>query len=368
MNIPRLRIGQWEFQLPLISGGMGVKISGRGLVKAVLAEGCLGTLTSMGLGDLAPGISWSRFITTSREALQSDMRALRSSTHKPFAVNVMGALTNADDLVTTAVQEGANIIVYGAGIPLTLPKIVENPNVTLVPIISSARLAKMICDRWKRYGRTPDAFIIEGPLAGGHLGFSLEQLAHLEDFSLEKILQETLAIIQPFEQECGRKIPLITAGGIHTGEDIARFLSLGASGVQMGTRFVATVECPVSWQFKQAYINARTEDLRIVKTPVGMPGRVIANAFVKDYVQRQATGSIPKIHCPFRCIHSCERDKAGFCIAERLDYSFNGDVENGLIFAGANVYRIDRILTVHELVTELMDGVRASKRTLPSTI
>ena len=226
----------------------------------------------------------------------------------------------------------------------------------------------MICNYWKRYGRTPDAFIIEGPLAGGHLGFLLEQLADLDNFSLEKILQETLLIIQPYEQECGRKIPLITAGGIYTGEDIARMLSLGASAVQMGTRFVATVECPVSMEFKQAYINARAEDLRIVKTPVGMPGRVIANAFYKEYAQRQASGNVPKIHCPFKCIHSCERDEAGFCIAERLDYSFKGDVENGLIFAGANVHRIDRIMTVHELVTELMDGVRASPLTLPSTL
>ena len=361
MDIPRLQIGRWEFPLPLVSGGMGVKISGWQLVLAVLEESCLGTLTSMGLGDLSHGMSGTHFVTTSRAALQYELSQLRARTDRPFAVNVMGALSNVDDLIATAVQGGANIIVYGAGIPRALPAVVEDPDVALVPIISSARLAGIILKRWEHYRRIPDAFIIEGPLAGGHLGFSLDQLEHLEDFTLESILQQTLEVIKPYEDACGRKIPLITAGGIFTGDDIARMLSLGASGVQMGTRFVATHECPVAMEFKREYLNARPEDVRIIKSPVGMPGRVIANEFLR---QLQG-GDIPAPSCPFHCITSCERDAAGFCIAERLDNSYKGDVANGLIFCGANAPRVTRIMSVHELVTELMDGVRASTLTLP---
>ncbi|MFH1235324.1 MAG: nitronate monooxygenase family protein [Parcubacteria group bacterium] len=360
MDIPKLQIGLWEFPLPLVSGGMGVKITGWQLVLAVLEESCLGTLTSMGLGDLSYDMSSKHFITTSRQALQYELSQLRARTDRPFAVNVMGALSNADDLIVTAVQGGANIIVYGAGIPRTLPAVVENPDIALVPIISSARLAGLILKKWRQYPRIPDAFIIEGPLAGGHLGFSFDQLEHLEDFTLETILRQTLKVIKPYEDACGRKIPLIVAGGIYTGDDIARMLSLGASGVQMGTRFVATHECPVAVEFKLAYVNARPEDVRIIKSPVGMPGRVIANEF---YHQLQGS-DIPAPSCPFHCITSCEREAAGFCIAERLHKSYNGDVVDGLIFCGANVHRIDGIMSVHELVAELMDGVRASTLTL----
>ncbi len=363
MEIPSLRMGQWEFLRPLVSGGMGVRVSGWPLVLAVLREDCLGTLTSMGLGDLSHGMSNDDFIRTSREALLKEIRMLRKHTDRPFAVNVMGALSNAKDLVVTAVNAGAKIIVYGAGIPRDLQAIVEDPSVALVPIISSARLAKIILNQWKRYGRMPDAFIIEGPLAGGHLGFSFEQLTRSNDFSLAKILRETLEIIQPFEQSDGRKIPLIAAGGIYTGDDIALMLSLGASGVQMGTRFVATTECPVSDEFKQMYVNAGPEDLHIIKTPVGMPGRVLAN----DFLRRLHNGDIPKPKYPFHCILSCERDASGFCVAERLDNSYRGDVDNGLIFCGANVHRIDRIMSVKELISGLMDEVKASTLALKRT-
>ena len=315
-------------------------------------------------------MSYAEFNRSSCAALKLEIEMLQTALRKakiadkPFAVNIMGALRNADDLIRTAVAAGTKIIVYGAGIPLTLPTVVEDPTVALVPVISSARLAKIILDRWKRYDRTPDAFIIEGPLAGGHLGFSFEQLEHMEDFSLEKILQETLAIIRPYEDACGRKIPIIAAGGIYTGEDMAKMYALGATFVQMGTRFVATTECPVSQGFKQAYVDATVHDVQIIETPVGMPGRVLRNEFLK----RLQLGYIPKPSCPFHCISSCKRELAGFCIAERLDYSFRGNTENGLIFTGANVTRIDRIVSVHELVTELMDGVRASPLTLPGTL
>lgn len=363
MEISKKKIGMYDIDVPLWVGGMGVRISGWQLVLAVLQEGCLGTLTSMGLGDLSHGMTYAEFNRTSCAALKFEIETLQAAmrdqhiTERPFAVNIMGALSNADDLVRSAVQAGTKIIVYGAGIPRTLPMIVEDPDVALVPVISTARLAQLILKMWKRYGRVPDAFIIEGPLAGGHLGFSFEQLKNMESYSLESILSETLAIIRPYEDACGRKIPIVAAGGIYTGADMARMYALGATFVQMGTRFVATHECPVSHAFKQAYVDATAEDVRIIKTPVGMPGRVLMNAFL----ERLQGDDIPRPSCPFHCILSCEREQAGFCIAERLANSFKGEIENGLIFCGANVPRIDRIVSVHELVAELMDGVKASK-------
>ncbi len=370
MEISRQHIGIYDIAVPLWVGGMGVRISGWQLVLAVLLEGCLGTLTSMGLGDLSHGMTYAEFNRTSCAALEYEIAMLhaamreRNITGRPFAVNIMGALSNADDLVRTAVNAGAKIIVYGAGIPRTLPAVVQDPNVALVPVISSARLAQLILKMWKRYDRVPNAFVIEGPEAGGHLGFSFEQLQHMEEYSLENILAETLALIRPYEDACGRKIPLIAAGGLYTGGDMAKMYALGATFVQMGTRFVATNECPVSQEFKQAYVNARPEDVTIIKTPVGMPGRVLRNVFLK----RLQNGNIPTPSCPFHCILSCERDAAGFCIAERLVNSYRGDTDNGLIFCGANVHRINCIMSVHELITELIDGVHASPLTLPRTL
>jgi nitronate monooxygenase len=360
MNIPPLRIGTWEYSVPLVQGGMGVGISGPKLVGAVLAEGALGTLTPFGLGDMSKRLTEDEFIRTSGEAFQLEVEKLRSITDKPFAVNFMKALTNINKLIETALKLKVKIIVMGAGIPSNLPALVEDPGVALVPIISSARLADLILRSWKKYGRSPDAIIIEGPKAGGHLGFTKEQLTHIDDFSLEKILQETLTVIQPVEQKIGRKIPIIVAGGIYTGDDIAKMFSLGASGAQMGTRFVATFECEAE-ALKKAYLDAREEDIQIIDSPVGMPGRAINNIFL----QRLHYGDIPKPACPFHCIISCEKEKAGFCIAERLRNTLMGNLDEGLIFCGANAYRIDRIISVHDLIEELMAGVRASPLELP---
>ncbi len=353
MKIPKLTIGQHSFRLPIVMGSMGVRITGPTLVAAVAQADCLGTLTTIGLMDLYKGVKAADYIRISNQSLEKNIDTLKNLTAKPFAINVMGALSNKNELIETAVKAGAHIIVYGAGIPKTLPEIVPDPRVALVPIISSARLAKIIITYWERYQRVPDAFIIEGPLAGGHLGFSLQQLADPVNYNLEKILLETLQIIGPYEQKIGRKIPLIVAGGVYTGNDIAHFLSLGASGAQLATRFVATHECPVAEQFKQAYINAKQEDIMIIKSPVGMPGRAIMNPFLKKLNEEKFGKTI----CPYHCIDSCERDQAGYCIAVKLIDSFQGKVDEGLIFAGANVHRIDKILSVQELIDELTLGI-----------
>lgn len=353
MKIPKLQIGSLSANIPIIQGSMGVRVSLASLASAVANEGGIGTISSIGLGDIKD--SEKDYERTSREALVNEIRKARSITDGHLAVNFMGVLSNANDLIKASVKEGIKMIVFGAGLPTKLPALVPDPSVNLVPIISSVRVAEFILRSWDRlYERIPDGLIMEGPLAGGHLGFSVEQLEHPEDYSLEKLLPEVLESIKPYEDKYGRKIPVITGGGIYNGKDIARMLSLGASGVQMGTRFVCTKECGVSQQFKQAYLDAKEEDIVIIKSPVGMPGRAINNRFLKDL---EVKGKL-KINCPYRCLTACKVKTARYCIALALLNSYFGDVDHGLIFCGQNAYRIDKIITVKELIQELLNELK----------
>ena len=355
MEIPKLQIGSITADIPIIQGGMGVKVSLSSLASAVAEEGGIGTIASVGLGDIEA--AKHEFEKTCREALEKEIRKAKSMTHGHIAVNFMGVLSNIDDLVKTAVREGIKIIVYGAGLPIKLPGLVEDRSVNLLPIVSSARVAELILRVWdRRYERTADAIILEGPLAGGHLGFSEEQLNHPEKYSIDKLLPEVLEVVKAYEDRYGKKIPVVVAGGIFNGKDIARMLSLGASGVQMATRFVCTVECGVSQEFKQSYIDAKEEDIVIIKSPVGMPGRAINNKFLKDL---EIKGKL-KIKCPYRCLSVCNIDKARYCIALALINSYFGDVDHGLIFCGQNAYRIDKIVTVKEIISDLLAELEAA--------
>lgn len=355
MEIPKLQIGSITADIPIIQGGMGVKVSLSSLASAVAEEGGIGTIASVGLGDIEA--AKHEFEKTCREALEKEIRKAKSMTNGHIAVNFMGVLSNIDDLVKTAVREGIKIIVYGAGLPIKLPGLVEDSSVNLLPIVSSARVVELILRAWdRRYQRTADAIILEGPLAGGHLGFSEEQLNQPEKYSLENLLPEILEIVKAYEDRYGKKIPVVVAGGIFNGKDIARMLSLGASGVQMATRFVCTVECGVSQEFKQSYIDAKEEDIVIIKSPVGMPGRAINNKFLKDL---EIKGKL-KIKCPYRCLSVCNVDKARYCIALALINSYFGDVDHGLIFCGQNAYRIDKIVTVKEIISDLLAELEAA--------
>jgi nitronate monooxygenase len=361
MQVPRLRIGQLEFELPIVQGAMGVQVSSFPLPAVVANAGGLGTITSIvSLG--VQRASHDDFVRLSREELILEIERCHGLTEKHLAVNVMGAMSNVRELIETAIDNGIKMIVYGAGIPKDLPAVVPDPSVNLVPIISSAKLADFLLKLWqRRYQRAPDAFILEGPLAGGHLGFNQAELDNPQEFSLEKILQEVLTVVRPYEQALGRRIPVIAAGGIYTGTDAARVLSLGAAGVQLGTRFVVTHECQAAPAFKQAYLDAREEDIVIVHSPVGLLGRVIRNRFLEKVDAKEV-----KMRCPYHCISSCDFEHAGFCIAQALVNAKEGKLEDGLIFAGANVYRVDRIMSVRELMTEIVDGIEASPLTLPS--
>jgi len=352
MVIPQLTIGKTVTKIPIIQGGMGVRVSLAKLASAVANEGGVGTISSIGLGDLEA--SKNDFERMSREALITEINKARDLTDGHLAVNIMGVLSNADDLVKTVAKEKVNTLIFGAGLPTKLPGLVEDSEINLVPIISSSRVAELILRSWKKYNRVVDAFILEGPLAGGHLGFSVEQLDNIKEHSVEKILAEVLEVIKPYEDQYGKKIPVIAAGGIFTGKDIARMLSLGASGVQMGTRFVCTHECDVSENFKQAYLDAKQEDIVIIKSPVGMPGRAIRNKFLEKVESVEKLS----IRCNFRCLTACHVEKAKFCIAEALVKSYYGDVDNGLIFCGQNAYRVDKIISVKELIKELVDELK----------
>ncbi len=355
MKIPKLQIGNITADVPIVQGGMGVRVSLSSLASAVAEEGGIGTISSIGLGDIEA--AKNEYERISREALEKEIRKAKLTSNSNIAVNFMGVLSNVDDLIKASTREGIKMIVYGAGLPAKLPGLIEDRSVNLVPIVSSARVTEFILRSWnKRYERIPDAIILEGPLAGGHLGFSEEQLEQPEKYSLDNLLPEILETIKPYEDRYGKKIPVIAAGGIFDGKDIARMLTLGASGVQMATRFVCTVECDVSQEFKQSYLDTKEEDIVIIKSPVGMPGRAIQNKFLDDL---EVKGKL-KINCPYRCLTACKVSEARFCIAQALINSYFGDVDHGLIFCGQNAYRIDKIVTVKELISDLLAELEAA--------
>src|SRR5665647_1274086 len=354
MKIPPLDIGEIHVPFPLIQGGMGVRVSLARLAAAVTNEGGIGTIASVGLGDIEK--SKTDFENVSRDALVYEIRRAKSLTDGPIAVNIMGVLSNARDLVQTSVQEGIKLIVSGASLPLKLPEMVDDATVKLLPIVSSGRAADLILRTWdKRYARTADAVILEGPLAGGHLGFSFEQLRQPEKFSLEVLLPEVLAAVKPFEKKYGRKIPVIAGGGVFTGTDIARMLQAGDAGVQMATRFVCTEECEVAPEFKQAYLDAKEDDIVLIQSPVGLPGRAIHNQFLRSIENDTAD----RLNCPYRCLTTCNIAEARYCIAKALSSAYQGDMEKGLVFCGQNAYRLDKIVTVKDLMTKLRAELEA---------
>ena len=348
MMMKKLNIGNLSISVPIVQGGMGVGISLSGLASAVANEGGVGVISSAGLGLLYRNLS-KDYIQASIMGLKEELRKAREKTKGVIGVNVMVAMSNFADMVKTAIAEKADIIFSGAGLPLNLPSFLQKDSVTkLVPIVSSARAARVITEKWDNlYNYLPDAFVVEGPKAGGHLGFKDEQIND-EHFSLEHILPEVIDEVNDIETHYGKNIPVIVAGGIYTGEDIKRFMDMGAAGVQMGTRFVTTEECDASDIFKQTYIEAKQEDIQIIKSPVGMPGRAIKNAFI----ERMLTAPDKISHC-FNCLKACNPVTAPYCITQALINAVVGDLDNGLIFCGSRVGEIKEITTVPKLMQEL---------------
>ena len=352
MDFPQLKIGDLVAKIPIIQGGMGVGISLSGLASAVAREGGIGVIAGAMIGMGEPDIG-SNYREANMRALANELRKAREKTDGILGVNIMVALTNFSDLVKTSIKEGADIIFAGAGLPLDLPSYLKDGAKTkLVPIISSARAASIICKKWlSKFDYLPDAFVVEGPKAGGHLGFKPEQIDDPE-FSLEKTVPEVVEAVREFEAKAGRPIPVIAAGGVWDGADIHKYLQMGAAGVQMGTRFVATHECDADIRFKESYVNATEEDIEIIKSPVGLPGRAVRGPFL-DAVKG---GHKTPFKCPFHCISSCDYTKSPYCIALALVNAKKGLLKHGFAFAGANAYRVNAIVSVKELIESLRQG------------
>ena len=343
--IPTLKIGDLEINPPIIQGGMGVRVSGSGLSSAVANEGCAGIIASVGLGAFEDA-SASKFVELNNSALRSEIRRARSLSKGVIGVNVMVVLSNYEELIKVCVEEKVDMIISGSGLPLDLPKQTAGSNIKLIPIVSSARALNIIYRKWKQnYNKVPDAVIVEGPMAGGHLGFSFDDIVNEKAVPLEQLVKEVVDFVSTVEES----IPVIAAGGIFDGNDIARFLRLGASGVQMATRFVCTTECDVHDDFKQAYITSKKEDITVIHSPVGLPGRVILNEFTK----RVTRGETIPFKCPHHCLRSCNPRTAPFCIARVLVDASKGRLHNSFVFAGSNAYRCTEIVSVKALIDQL---------------
>lgn len=360
MILPNLKIGDLVIDKPIIQGGMGIGISLSGLASAVANEGGIGVISSVGIGFLKGERNKKGFSTNAHYLREEIRKAKAMSNSGAIGVNIMVAISDFDDLVKASVEEKVDIIFAGAGLPLNLPALVQqadkNSKTKLGVIVSSGRAANLIGRNWmKKYNCLPDIFVVEGPKAGGHLGFSLEQITD-SNFSLEKILPDVVKVSEQFKEKYNKEIPVIAAGGIYTGEDIYQFMDLGASAVQMGTRFVATEECDAEFNFKQKFVDCKKDDITIIKSPVGLPGRVINSTFIEE----ERAGIRKPFSCPWKCLKTCNFKEAPYCIAKALINAQKGQMEDGFAFAGANAYRVDKILTVKELFDELTEGFDAA--------
>jgi NAD(P)H-dependent flavin oxidoreductase YrpB (nitropropane dioxygenase family) len=362
MSFPSLTIGDIVARIPVIQGGMGVGVSLHRLAAAVASEGGIGVIAGAMIGMLESDVGRNPIAANAR-ALAGEIKKTRSLTDGVIGVNIMVALTDFASLVRTAIVERADIIFSGAGLPTELPAILravrdekkEEFRTCLVPIVSSARAAGILCRKWlTRAAYLPDAFVVEGPEAGGHLGYKADELDNPAN-ALEKTVPQVIEAVKKFEDQSGRRIPVIAAGGIYSGGDIHRFLDMGAAGVQMGTRFVATEECDADVRFKQAYVDAGKDDITIIKSPVGMPGRAIRSRFTEALEEGRKN-----FHCLFHCITTCNPEKSPYCIAAALINAVKGNLERGFVFSGANVFRVDGITTVRELINSLQQEFDAA--------
>ncbi|MHC4071356.1 MAG: NAD(P)H-dependent flavin oxidoreductase [Planctomycetota bacterium] len=354
-KMPTLRIGALEAGIPIVQGAMGVGISLSELASAIANAGGIGVIATPGIGQFEP--DWDTNAKAANErALRKEIRKAKARTSGIIGVNVMVALSDYDNLIQSSVDEGVNVLFLGAGLPLGLPKTLPPDRLgeiatKFVPIVSSGRAAELVFRAWqKRYNHVPDAVVVEGPLAGGHLGFKKEQIGN-PDYALEKILPDVIAVVKRYQEQFNKSIPVIAAGGVYTGADIHRFMELGAQGVQMGTRFVATHECDASMEFKQAYLNCKKEDIVIIDSPVGLPGRAIRG----EFLERVSSGFKETFKCSWKCLRSCNFMNVPYCIALALTNAKKGNLEEGFAFAGANAYRLDKIVSVQELIDSLAE-------------
>lgn len=348
-----MKLNNKELTYPIIQGGMGVGVSLGNLAGHVAKCGGMGVVSSVNAGYQEPGFG--------KDPKGANLFALKNEIKKAktiangnglIGVNIMTAVSNYDETCRTAAQNGADVIISGAGLPLKLPEYIEGTDTLFAPIVSSGKAAALLCRNYsKKYDRLPDFFVLEGYMAGGHLGFSYEELNEKTARNNEVLLKEVLEAVKPYEQAAGRKIPVFVAGGVFDGKDMAHFMKLGAAGVQIGTRFIATKECDAHENFKLAMVNAKAEDVRIIASPVGMPAR----ALYTPLLQRLERGEKLRAKLCNNCLTACKKgDNIPYCISRALIEAVKGNTGDGLFFCGENVHRIEKIVTVEELMKEIV--------------
>ena len=346
-----IRVGNKVSKYPIIQGGMGVGVSLHNLAGNVSKEGGIGVISTADIGYQEEDF-YQNPMKANLRAIGKEIKMARdiAGEDKILAVNIMVALRNYAEIVKECVKQKIDLIISGAGIPKDLPQYVKGTCTKIAPIVSSLRCCKLIVKHWmSKYDYVPDMIVIEGPEAGGHLGFKEDELTEENKPKLEDITVEVVNYIKEVEKETSKEIPVISAGGIWDGKDIRRFLDLGADGVQMATRFVATDECDASDAFKQAYVNAKKEDIKIIKSPVGMPGRAINNEFIKNTKKEK-----PKIDKCYNCIKTCNVATTPYCITKALINAVKGNMKDALVFCGSNVDKVKKIVSVHKLMNELV--------------
>ena len=350
MKMKALVIGDIIARIPIIQGGMGVGVSLSKLAGAVASEGGIGIISTAQIGFDDPDFNKNQLMANLSAIKKHIDKAKETSNGGIIGVNIMVATKKYEHYVNAACEAGADLIISGAGLPIGLPEMVKGFKTKIAPIVSSIKAASVILKMWDRkYNRTADLLVVEGPRAGGHLGFHKEDLDNIRDIDFDKEIKGIIEIKKEYEEKYKQDIPVVVAGGIFDKEDIKHALELGANGVQMGTRFVVTKECDASPEYKQAYIDANSEDVQIVISPVGMPGRALINPLMR----KVKDGKLPIMKC-FNCLEHCNPRVAPYCITKALIDAVKGNVEDGLIFCGDNVHRLKEMTTVKDLFKELL--------------
>lgn len=350
MEMKPLIIGDLVARIPIIQGGMGVGVSRSKLAGAVAREGGIGILSTAQIGYDEPDFNKHQ-IESNLSAIKKHLGLAKANADGGVVgVNIMVATKQYDRYVKAACEGGADVIISGAGLPVSLPELIKGFKTKIAPIVSSIKAASVILKMWDRkYKTTADFLVIEGPRAGGHLGFSKEQLEHIDELNFDKEIMGIIECKKEFEEKYARAIPVVVAGGIYDQADIKHAIELGADGVQIATRFVVTEECDASQEYKNAYLDAKEEDIKITISPVGMPGRAIMNPFLKSVGESR----IAVTKC-FNCLEHCNPKDTPYCITKALINAVEGNLKEGLIFCGDNVHRLKEMTTVKALFEELV--------------
>lgn len=348
MEFKPLKIGNLIAKLPIIQGGMGVGVSLSSLASAVTNAGGIGIISSAQIGYKENDFEINPLEANLRALKEHIKIAKEKCNNGIIGANIMVATKNYAEYVKTAIDAKVDLIISGAGMPTQLPKLCKGSDVKIAPIVSSLKACKVILKLWDKHDNVaPDLVVVEGPKAGGHLGFKKDDLInHVENF--DQTVVDIVNHVKEYEAKYNKEIPVVVAGGVYSGYDISKYLSLGASGVQMATRFVATHECDASIEFKNAYVESKKNNIGLVKSPVGMPGRAILNKFV----DKTNLGNIKVQKC-YNCLTPCNPADTPYCITQALINSVKGDLDNGLIFCGENAYKIKEIVSVKDLMLEL---------------